>query len=156
MSQFALWMDVTGAFVALSLVVLLVVKLSEARPKAASRKIPERIDARLAEILGSASNTLHLPVRDEMKREAELAPEVEEHEAVTAQVEATLPEVVYEVEAEDVLREEEPVVFRHEEAPMAESFYRHEEPQAEAEPEAINREVLHSLRDKYAMYLREE
>ncbi len=51
MSPIQLWMEIAGILSAGALVAVLVVRASESKPKAASWKIPERIDKRLEEIL---------------------------------------------------------------------------------------------------------
>lgn len=51
MSVFQMWVEIAGVLLSGGAVAVLVVRTFESRPKAASWKMPERIDARLEEIL---------------------------------------------------------------------------------------------------------
>ena len=124
MPHLSLWTDIAATFAGVAvviMVIMLMVQSSNRRPRPASRKAPERSDARLAEILGSAREApTGLPVQGAMQREAKWQPVAEERVA------------------------------------RAERFYRQEEPPVESEPDAESSEVWHSLKDRYAMYLRDK
>jgi hypothetical protein len=169
MLHFSLWTDLAVLFAVVILVVVLVVLNSNMhrRPRPTRRKVPERIDIRLAEILEQRSVSLaEMPVQDALRQEAEReAP----GEGQGARPEAeSLPELDHELVEEDSPQEEgrpwEEDTRRGEEAMVsprevgagsARLFRREEEEAEEIEPDGESNELRQRLEDRYAMYLRE-
>ena len=63
MSPVQMWVEIAGVLCAGAAVALVVVRTSESRPKAASWKVPERIDKRLEEILAPQEASSPEPLR---------------------------------------------------------------------------------------------
>ncbi|MGC8550731.1 MAG: hypothetical protein ACP5M4_13635 [Acidobacteriaceae bacterium] len=63
MSPFQMWIEIAGVLCAGAAVAVVVMRTSEARPKAARWKVPERIDKRLEEILSPREAPMTEPSR---------------------------------------------------------------------------------------------